>query len=170
MGLVRAEVYEMQSGWYAAVSQAYGVPLDSRGQLTKSDWALWAAAGASAATRRLVVDSVACWLNETAAAHPFADLYMTTGRGDYPPGAAFKARPVAGGHFSLLALARTGQRAAATGADTAGSRFPRNGTLALAPDDGESPAGVLPLPPRAPAPPPRAVERLASAGRGWRAD
>ncbi len=37
---------------------------------------------------------------------PFTDLYETEGRGGYPGGLTFKARPVIGGHFSFLALER----------------------------------------------------------------
>ncbi len=37
---------------------------------------------------------------------PFTDLYETEGKGGYPGGLAFKARPVVGGHFSFLALER----------------------------------------------------------------
>ncbi|KAK7757465.1 hypothetical protein SLS62_000480 [Diatrype stigma] len=149
MGLASPALYEMQSSWYETVSQAFGVPLDSRAALTKSDWAVWAAAGSGPATRRLVVNALAYWLNETATEHPFGDLFMTTGSGDYPPGgAAFKARPVAGGHYALLALGRTGQRARTPAAgDTAGSVFKRNGTGALVagPDAADVPGPPIPL-------------------------
>ncbi len=37
---------------------------------------------------------------------PFTDLYETEGKGGYPGGLTFKARPVIGGHFSFLALER----------------------------------------------------------------
>lgn len=37
---------------------------------------------------------------------PFTDLYETGGRGGYPGGLQFKARPVVGGHFAFLALER----------------------------------------------------------------
>lgn len=149
MGLVSPALYEMQSSWYSTVSQAFGVPLDSRAALTKSDWAVWAAAGSGPPTRRLVVNALAYWLNETATEHPFGDLFMTTGSGYYPPGGggAFKARPVAGGHYALLALGRTGQRATTAAAgDTAGSRFERNGTGALVVGPVSVPGPPIPLP------------------------
>lgn len=38
--------------------------------------------------------------------NPFTDLYDTDKEGGYPPGLAFKARPVVGGHFAFLALER----------------------------------------------------------------
>ncbi|KAI0000265.1 DUF1793-domain-containing protein [Xylariaceae sp. FL0662B] len=157
LGLVRGAVYEMQSAWYAGVSQAFGVPLDSRRHLTKSDWQLWAAAACGPATRRLLVDAVAYWLNRTSTDLPFTDLYDTVATGHFPLDVAtFKARPVVGGHFTLLALARTGLRAAVAAGDTAGSLFPRNGTEAL-------PAPADPAPPPLPAYPyaKRVVRRLA---------
>ena len=145
MGLVSGSVYEMQSAWYAMVSQGYGVPLDSRHGQTKTDWELWAAAGASAGTRRLIVNAVACFVNRTSIAHPFPDLHETVaGEGPgWPQGwtDGFRARPVVGGHFAILALARSGQRAAATGADTSGSLFARNGTQALPPEDAATAVG-----------------------------
>ncbi|KAI1210106.1 DUF1793-domain-containing protein [Annulohypoxylon truncatum] len=129
MGLVKPHVYEMQSRWYASVSQVFGVPLDNRHHYTKSDWEIWTAATCGAGTRRLLVDAVAYWLNETSTNLPFADLYETVGQGDYPLQIDhFSARPVVGGHFALLALAKTGQMAGATGGDTTGSLFERNGT------------------------------------------
>ncbi|KAI6081049.1 DUF1793-domain-containing protein [Hypoxylon rubiginosum] len=129
MGLVKSELYDMQSQWYASVSQVYGVPLDSRHHYTKSDWQIWTAATCSRATRRLFVNSVAYWLNETVTTLPFGDLYETVAGGGYPQDIPhFSARPVVGGHFALLALGKTGQLADAIGGDTRGSLFPKNGT------------------------------------------
>lgn len=134
MGLISAPVYAMQSAWYASVSQAFGVPLDSRHGQTKTDWEIWAAAGASASTRRLLVNAVAYFVNETSIGHPFPDLHQTTGDAAYPDsGIEFRARPVAGAHFALLALHRSGQNAAAVEADTTGSLFVRNASLPLPP-------------------------------------
>ncbi|KAI0389933.1 DUF1793-domain-containing protein [Xylariaceae sp. FL0594] len=140
LGLVSEEVYAMQSAWYPTVSQAYGVPLDNRHHYTKSDWQVWTAATCHAATRRLFVDAIAYWLNKTATDGAFGDLYECVGRGSYPPGTAFRARPVVGGHFALLALARTGQHASAEGRDTSGSLFPRDSTKPL-------PVPGTPIPP-----------------------
>ncbi|RYP39286.1 hypothetical protein DL767_002295 [Monosporascus sp. MG133] len=147
LGIASATLYDAQSAFYATVSQTYGVPLDSRHAYTKSDWQVWAAATSSATTRRLIVNALVRWLNETATTGPFGDLFQTTGDGGYPPGQpAFKARPVVGGHFALLALGRSGQGANATGADTLGSMFPRNGTQALPPPDGGA-GGPIPQSP-----------------------
>ncbi|KAI1109383.1 DUF1793-domain-containing protein [Nemania sp. NC0429] len=126
MGLVNSSVYTMQSNWYPQVSQVYGVPLDNRHHYTKTDWQIWAAATCHASTRRLFIDSIAYWLNDTVTNGAFTDLYECTGRGAYVENAAFKARPVAGGHYALLTLGKTGQKAGAEGGDTSGSLFPRD--------------------------------------------
>ncbi|POS75857.1 glutaminase GtaA [Diaporthe helianthi] len=109
LGVVSDEVYAMQSDWYASQSQVYGVPLDSRHTYTKSDWELWAAATCTPETRGLIVNAVAYWINRTSTDLPFTDLYDTVGSGGYPSfDLRFRARPVVGGHFSLLALYRAG--------------------------------------------------------------
>ncbi|KAI1331549.1 DUF1793-domain-containing protein [Xylariaceae sp. FL0255] len=131
MGLVNESLYSAQSDWYSEVSQAYGVPLDNRHSYTKSDWQLWAAATSEERTRRLFVNSIAFWLNQTASDGPFTDLYECVSDGDYPEGFRFSARPVVGGHYSFLALGKTGQTASSEGGNSAGSLFARNSTQAL---------------------------------------
>jgi hypothetical protein len=59
------EVYKMQSDWYHAVLQHYGLPLDSRHLYTKSDWEFFAAAVTSRKTRGEILTSIAVWVNET---------------------------------------------------------------------------------------------------------
>ncbi|KAL9085348.1 MAG: hypothetical protein Q9165_007639 [Trypethelium subeluteriae] len=129
LGIISEEIYEMQSNWYPQVSQVFGVPLDSRGSETKSDWQLWTAAYCSPSTRRLFVDAIAYWLNNTSTNLPFTDLYETIDDGSYPVSPQFIARPVVGGHFSLLALLKTGENSQ-TGT-ALNSTFPSNSTSAL---------------------------------------
>ncbi|ROV93941.1 hypothetical protein VSDG_06274 [Cytospora chrysosperma] len=134
LGIVSPEVYEMQSSWYATVSQVFGVPLDSRHHYTKSDWEMWAAATCSPETRRLFVNGLAYWLNFTSTEYPFTDLYEVIDTGSYPEtpnDIKFKARPVAGGHFSLLAMYRAGLLSDEAGSDTSGSVFAQNSTQAV---------------------------------------
>ncbi|KAI1336160.1 DUF1793-domain-containing protein [Xylariaceae sp. FL0016] len=100
------DIYQRQSDWYHNVIQGYGLPMDSRHLYTKSDWQFFAAAVASKKVRTEILQHVATWVNETVTDHPFTDLYETDGRGDYPPGLMFRARPVVGGHFAFLALER----------------------------------------------------------------
>ncbi|KAF9870839.1 glutaminase a [Colletotrichum karsti] len=99
------KVYSMQSNWYHAVLQHYGLPLDSRHLYTKSDWQFFAAAVTSKKTRTEVLQSIATWVNETTTDRPLTDLYETEGTGGWP-GPHFMARPVVGGHFAFLALER----------------------------------------------------------------
>ena len=98
-----ADIYTLQSSWYDNVHQSYGLPLDSRHLYTKSDWQLWAAAVSSPETRDEIVQSMGRWVNETSTDRAMTDLYDTEGSGGFP-GITFKARPVVGGLFSVLAL------------------------------------------------------------------
>lgn len=98
-------IYQIQSDWYSAVMQKYGLPLDSRHLYTKSDWQFEAAAVASEKTRSEILDKVALWLNETVTDRAFTDLYETEWDGGFPA-ARFFARPVVGGHFAFLTLER----------------------------------------------------------------
>ena len=131
-GLISEEIFQMQSQWYPQVSQVFGVPLDNRHSYTKSDWQLWTAAYCEPSTRRLFVDAVAYWLNYTSTNLPFTDLYETIDDGSYPVSPSqitFIARPVVGGHFSLLSLLKTGDNSL-TGTSL-NSTFPANSTSAL---------------------------------------
>ena len=98
-------IYTTQSRWYSTAMQKYGLPLDSRHLYTKSDWEFQAAAVASKSTRKMILDRVAKWVNETVTDRPFTDLYRTEGEGGFP-GPDFFARPVVGSHFAFLALER----------------------------------------------------------------
>ncbi|KAI1469986.1 DUF1793-domain-containing protein [Daldinia caldariorum] len=60
------KIYQIQSDWYHAVLQKYGLPLDSRHLYTKSDWEFFAAAITSEKVRTEILQHVATWVNETA--------------------------------------------------------------------------------------------------------
>jgi hypothetical protein len=102
-GFVPKHIYQMQSDWYYAVRQKYGLPLDSRHLYTKTDWEFFAMAVAAPKVRATILQSVAKWVNETVTDRPFTDLHSTEGRGEFP-GPNFFARPVVGGHFAFLTL------------------------------------------------------------------
>ncbi|KAL9009860.1 MAG: hypothetical protein Q9173_005150 [Seirophora scorigena] len=105
--IIPDSLYALQSAFYPSVSQVFGVPLDNRHSYTKSDESLWTAATCAPETRRLFVNGLAYWLNVTSTDRAFSDLFETIGEGGYPVSpdpVFFIARPVAGGHFSLLAL------------------------------------------------------------------
>lgn len=107
------DLYRNQSSWYDTVLQPFGLPLDTRHVYAKSDWELWTAAIASEKTRMSIVNAMGAWVNKTTTNRPFTDLYDTQTTGF--PGINFMARPVVGGHFSVLAL---DQACNGTGFDT----------------------------------------------------
>lgn len=112
LNLIPQSIYDMQSEWYPTVSQIFGVPLDSRHSYTKSDWEMWTAATCSPETRRLFVNALGYWINQTDTDTAFSDLYETIDSGSFPVSPdpiTFTARPVVGGHFSLLSLLRRDQ-------------------------------------------------------------
>lgn len=102
-GFVPKHIYQLQSDWYYAVRQKYGLPLDSRHLYTKTDWEFFAMAVAAPKVRAEILQSVAKWVNETSTDRPFTDLHTTEGTGGFP-GPNFFARPVVGGHFAFLTL------------------------------------------------------------------
>lgn len=60
----------------------------------------------------MFVNGLGYWLNVTSTDRPFTDLFETIDEGGYPVSPEpvfFNARPVVGGHFSLLALEKAGQ-------------------------------------------------------------
>jgi hypothetical protein len=65
MYIIFQEIYNLQSNLYPQVAQIYGVQLDSRHAWTKSDWQIWAAACSAPSTRRLFVNALVLWINET---------------------------------------------------------------------------------------------------------
>jgi Domain of unknown function (DUF4965)/Domain of unknown function (DUF5127)/Domain of unknown function (DUF1793)/Domain of unknown function (DUF4964) len=90
------EVARDEVAYYAKMIQRYGVPLDSRTRLTKTDWCLWSATLAD--DRRdfeAIVSPIFDYLNETTARLPFVDSYVT----DNPKSDGMRARPVIGGVF-----------------------------------------------------------------------
>lgn len=69
-------VYQIQSNWYHAVRQRYGLPLDSRHLQAKVDWQFFAVSVTSKPVRKEILQSVALWINETSTGWfpPFQDL------------------------------------------------------------------------------------------------
>lgn len=101
--LVPQEIYDQQSAFYPTIRRELGVPLDTRALWTKSDWEMFCAAIASTETRDMFIKDLVNWVKTTTTGLPFTDLFETP-TGKFPGGIQFKARPVVGGMFSLLAL------------------------------------------------------------------
>ncbi|HUC85649.1 MAG TPA: DUF5127 domain-containing protein [Candidatus Acidoferrales bacterium] len=89
-------VAAMEVAHYRKVMQPYGVPLDSRTHLTKTDWSFWSA---SLATNQddfeAIISPIYDYLNHTTARSPFVDSYET----DDIHSDGMHARPVIGGVF-----------------------------------------------------------------------
>jgi hypothetical protein len=94
-----AEVAAKEVAWYERSRQRYGVPLDSRTRLTKTDWELWSATLAeNRADFQTLIAPVWDYLNQTTARDPLADSYET----DQVQSGGMHARPVVGGVFVKL--------------------------------------------------------------------
>ena len=90
------EVAQKEIAHYKTVMQRYGVPLDSRTKLTKTDWSLWSATLAeNEADFETLISPIYDYLNETTARSPFVDSYET----DNVHSDGMHARPVIGGVF-----------------------------------------------------------------------
>ncbi len=90
------EVARQEVAYYKKMSRRYGVPLDSRTRLTKTDWCLWSATLAGdRADFEAIVSPIYDYLNDTTARLPFVDSYVT----DNPASDGMRARPVIGGVF-----------------------------------------------------------------------
>ena len=91
--------YDAELNSYLPRINAYGLPLDSRADYTKSDWICWIAAlTQDKALRQALLSPIARMLRETTSRVPFSDWYDTkTGRYQ-----AFIARSVQGGIYAPL--------------------------------------------------------------------
>ena len=91
-----AEVARKEVAYYKTRLKRFGVPLDSRTRLTKTDWSLWIATMTKApADFEAMVWPIHDYLNQTTARLPFVDSYMT----DNAQSDGMRARPVIGGVF-----------------------------------------------------------------------
>jgi hypothetical protein len=90
------EVAQKEIAHYKKVIQRYGVPLDSRTRLTKTDWSVWTATLAADQTDfEALISPIYDYLNDTTARSPFVDSYQT----DNAKSDGMHARPVIGGVF-----------------------------------------------------------------------
>ncbi|GAA5852107.1 hypothetical protein JCM5353_007477 [Sporobolomyces roseus] len=110
LDLFPPELYEYQAKWYRQKREKYGVPLDSRHYWAKTDWQMFAAASTDDnKTQDMFIDDLVSYLRAGKVDAAFPDLYETPtanwpGEEGLDWGVRFLARPVVGGHFSLLAL------------------------------------------------------------------
>ncbi len=86
--------YEMS--FYMNKLRTYGLPLDSRGDLCKSDWQMWVAGFADQETQRTrLINTLWKYINETRSRVPVSDNHYASGGNQ----AMFQARSVVGGYW-----------------------------------------------------------------------
>ena len=89
-------VAQKEVAHYRKVMLRYGVPLDSRTHLTKTDWSFWSATLAEKQSDfESIIAPIYDYLNETTTRDPIADSYVT----DKVQSGGMHARPVVGGFF-----------------------------------------------------------------------
>jgi hypothetical protein len=89
-------VAEKEIAYYKKVMQPFGVPLDSRTKLTKTDWSVWSATLAdNQADFEAIVSPIWDYLDQTTVRDPLSDSYITTKL----KSGGMHARPVVGGIF-----------------------------------------------------------------------
>ena len=98
--------YSQETKSYLARSNTYGIPLDSRSALTKSDWLLWCAAMADEDDFAAFLHPVARYVRETPSRVPFSDFYHS----EDGVSARFIARTVQGGLYMPLLMDRWKKR------------------------------------------------------------
>jgi hypothetical protein len=92
-------VAEMEVAYYKKMMQPYGVPLDSRTHLTKTDSSFWSASLAgSQPDFEAMISPIYDYLNHTTARLPLVDTYQT----DDVHSDGMHARPVVGGVFAKM--------------------------------------------------------------------
>ena len=89
-------VAQKEVAYYKTQLQPYGLPLDSRTKLSKTDWTFWCATMAdNKADFQTLTSPIYSYLNDTTSRLPFVDSYYT----DNKNSDGMRARPVIGGVF-----------------------------------------------------------------------
>jgi hypothetical protein len=101
LNLFPPDVAKLESNYYISKMADFGIPLDSRGNLTKSDWTSWIVAFNSDPQQQdAIFGKLYKFANESPSRVPLSDFYnVVTGRV-----IAFRARPVMGGLFARALL------------------------------------------------------------------
>ena len=90
------EVAKKEIAYYKTVMRPFGLPLDSRTTVTKSDWTVWSATMADEPEDfQTLISPIVDYLGHTSTRQQFVDAYRT----DNIKSGTFHARPVIGGVF-----------------------------------------------------------------------
>ena len=101
-GFLPGDFYEKEVESYLRHQNAYGLPLDGRSSIGKTDWILWTAALGNRRQAEELMAPVLKYLHETPTRVPFSDFYDTeTGASEW-----FIARTVQGGIFMPVLMDR----------------------------------------------------------------
>jgi hypothetical protein len=101
LNLFPSDVAKLESDYYMTQMLDFGIPLDSRGHLTKSDWTSWIAAfNGNQQQANAIFGKLYRFANESPDRVPFSDFYDVTNGHVL----AFRARPVMGGLFARALL------------------------------------------------------------------
>ncbi len=95
LNIFPSSVAQKEIAFYKTVMQPYGLPLDSRTHLTKTDWSIWTATMANNIDFKFFISRIYDYLDHTTVRDPIADSYMT----DNIHSGGMHARPVVGGFF-----------------------------------------------------------------------
>ena len=126
LNIFPASVAKTEIAFYKQALNPYGVPLDSRTKLTKTDWSFWSATLAdNQPDFETLIAPIYNYLNTTTTRMPLVDSYVTTDiHSD-----GMRARPVVGGLFiKMLDDRAIWQKWARQGAEKAGpwAEFPKS--------------------------------------------
>lgn len=93
---IMKDVRTTEASFYMNKMQAYGLPLDSRGDLCKSDWQMWVMGFADLTSQRTkLINTLWKYINKTPSRVPVSDNHNVKGGSM----AMFQARSVVGGYW-----------------------------------------------------------------------
>ena len=97
--LFSQQVYDLELNWYKKQVKGYGIPMDSRGDVTKTDWQMWSTKlFDDQQYTNMIVDAMWKFMCETPDRVPFSDMNYASA----PIMRGFQARTVQAGLFINL--------------------------------------------------------------------
>ena len=97
--LFSQKVYDLELAWYKKQLRGYGIPMDSRGDVTKTDWQMWSTMlFEDQEYTNMIVDAMWKFMCETPDRVPFSDMNYASA----PIMRGFQARTVQAGLFINL--------------------------------------------------------------------